>query len=170
MKMKKVTKFMIWAIILSLLSCKGGTGSVTMTKEGIIENVKETFVNDLDNPKISTDNSGNIFISSGETYYTINPDEIIFGQIDDDNFDDALVHISVSTGGNLEIHEYLPYYTAGEEIVEFNHDPMVIIKKIENGVIYGDIPEYAEDDPRCCPSIHHEVKYQLIGKKIVEIQ
>lgn len=100
--------------------------------------------------------------------------------INNDNIKDLIVVYtleSYSGEGNLipESKQYLAVflnfnekYRLGAKLLE--NEYFGEIYKASNYKIYFDIPKYADNDPRCCPSLKEEVIYQLNQNKIQQIQ
>ena len=103
--------------------------------------------------------------------------EIALGDINGDNLIDAIVYYSLEPtmddagGGNAIL--YLPglvaYINTGKNLIMADHTDDFYaegLTKIMNGVIFLAGHDYANDDPRCCPSIKTTIKFALKNNKL----
>lgn len=103
--------------------------------------------------------------------------EITLADINGDNLIDAVVYYSLEPtmddagGGNAIL--YLPglvaYINTGKNLIMADHTDDFYaegLTKIINGVIFLEGHDYANDDPRCCPSIKTTTKIILRNNKL----
>ncbi|MCX6313593.1 MAG: hypothetical protein NTX08_02515 [Sphingobacteriales bacterium] len=103
--------------------------------------------------------------------------EITLADINGDNLVDAVVYYSLEPtmddagGGNAIL--YLPglvaYINTGKNLIMADHTDDFYaegLTKIINGVIFLEGHDYANDDPRCCPSIKTTMKFVLKNNKL----
>lgn len=68
-----------------------------------------------------------------------------------------------NTGENLTIADHSENFAG-------NFGSRNELKSINNGVIFLEGHEYADDDPRCCPSIKTKTKIVLRDNKLIELK
>lgn len=73
-------------------------------------------------------------------------------------------------GGNNWATYFKVFYNDGKNSTEYSAAPMVDNVKIKENVIMLSSTTYAEDDPRCCPSLHEETKYKFSGNKLTVLK
>lgn len=73
-------------------------------------------------------------------------------------------------GGNNWATFFKVFYNDGKSSTESSAVPMVDSVKIKENVITLSSTTYAEDDPRCCPSLHEETKYKFNGNKLTALR
>ncbi len=106
---------------------------------------------------------------------------IKIGDVDGDELEDAVVDYSLEPnmedtggGGNAiwEISGVVIYKNTGETIKQVFHSQEYgngYLEGIENGEILFKVFEYAEEDPRCCPSIEKIEKYKFENNQLVKV-
>ena len=109
------------------------------------------------------------------------------GDLNGDSLIDAVVDYGLEPtwednggGGNAisEISGLVAFINNGKTLIVADHTEEFCgnfgsrneLKKIKNGIIYLDGYSYADDDPRCCPSIQNTTKLGLINNKVIEIK
>lgn len=144
-----------------------------MTKE----HVKETFLAYL--PSISKERVLNAHHQNMENGIIIK-----LGDIDGDSLVDAVVDYSLEPtfeetggGGNAvgEIYGVVVFKNMGDGIQAIYQTEEIgkgDLLKIEQGTVLFKALDYAESDPRCCPSIEYEIQYYWDEQtnKLEEIQ
>jgi hypothetical protein len=94
---------------------------------------------------------------------------IVFTDLDEDKNDEMIVYYSVSGGGNATLQRLILFTTNDNKFEYLTHFDFTgdywntYIKHIKNNVIYCKQYVYKDDDPRCCPSIEKEVKFQFVN-------
>jgi hypothetical protein len=108
--------------------------------------------------------------------------KILLGDLNGDNLPDGVVDYSLEPtlednggGGNAiaEIPGLIAFVNTGRGIIIADHSesfPLSTLKKINNGVIILEGLAYANDDPRCCPSIKTSIKAVLRNNKLIELK
>ena len=155
------------------------TANKIFTKEEIAELSKKYLVNIIPNPKLSSDTDF-VSISNGEYpwsdgpgnddyfVYEIHQKYILIGDLNGDNFDDAEVQLIISYGGNSATAEQLIFINEDGILKPYLHSknlPDIFFNEIKSGILYG-IEEKRDEDYNLKQK---KVQYQLIGKKLVEI-
>jgi hypothetical protein len=153
--------------------------NLAIDKAEVLELAKNYLIKITPTPKLFSDNE-NIFIyngepSNGETEnddyyaYTIPKNNVIIGDLNGDNKDDAEVHLVKSYGGNAASSEQLIFLNQEGKLIllihEVNHSEL-IFESIKDGVLYGIV--YSRDED--FNIVTQKVKYQLIANKLVEIE
>lgn len=97
--------------------------------------------------------------------------QLITGDFTGDGIDDIAIYFSLAPreGGNAIVGQGIRLYqNTGKTVkvlADYDPDYLFSFDKIENGKIYVDKLEYAEDDGRCCPSIKTEHILTISGNK-----
>jgi hypothetical protein len=93
---------------------------------------------------------------------------IIYADVTEDGVDDAVVPISTGgEGGDIAVFVF-GYGPAGlTELLRVSATGVPVKVTVTNGVVQGDIPEYAPGDPFCCPSNLHRTTYKWDGTQLV---
>lgn len=150
------------AIIISfftLISCNSSKSEKQLElreKELSIEKIQ------VINQKISTNEAIKLAEKQFENYF---PTDAVFsikesytGDFTGDGIEDVVIHFSLDSdeGGNTSIPGLILYQNSGYDvkfIAEYKPSSLFSFDKINNGSIYVELLEFAEDDARCCPSI-----------------
>lgn len=122
-----------------------------------------------------------ISIEKKKSKAPIEIDKIIIGDINNDGKEDQLVEYNVNIGhpGNasilyiaafLNINGKLKFQTK-MEAGSFGTatGKQLSLDKVENGVIYCKVYEYASTDGVCCPSIQKLAEYRFTNKKFYQV-
>jgi len=93
---------------------------------------------------------------------------IIYADVTEDGVDEAVVPISTGgEGGDIAVFVF-GYGPAGlTELLRVSAAGLPVKVTVTNGVVQGDIPEYAPGDPFCCPSNLHRTTYRWDGQQLV---
>jgi hypothetical protein len=93
---------------------------------------------------------------------------IIYADVTEDGVDDAVVPISTGgEGGDIAVFVF-GYEPGGlTELLRVSAAGLPVKVTVTNGVVQGDIPEYAPGDPFCCPSNLHRTTYKWDGQQLV---
>jgi hypothetical protein len=93
---------------------------------------------------------------------------IIYADVTEDGVDDAVVPISTGgEGGDIAVFVF-GYGPGGlTELLRVSAAGLPVKVTVTNGVVQGDIPEYAPGDPFCCPSQLHRTTYKWDGQQLV---
>lgn len=161
-------------ISISLFSCSADKKEdiKEVTKDSVIELIKQSLVTYIPNPKYSEYENGTIEISGNNEFYSISRDAILIDQLDEDGDLDAFVSVGKSYGGNISDNLNFILLTNGGSPIfleVLSEVKSLNITKIEDKVIYGTIYSYAQDDPSCCPSIKENKQFKVIANKVVEV-
>lgn len=98
------------------------------------------------------------------------------GDFTGDGKEDVVIYYSLepTDGGNYMSGQGLVLYknTGANAVFIDKYEPKYLFTfdKINNGNIYISKNDYAEDDPRCCPSIHVIMELTVNGNKITELK
>lgn len=96
------------------------------------------------------------------------------GDITGDSKEDIAIYYAIepTDGGNyLAGQGFVMYENKGDNvqiIQNYVPDYSFVFDRINRGKIFLSRLEYADTDPRCCPSIRTEIELTLTGNKIVE--
>ncbi|MDY3339523.1 hypothetical protein [Riemerella anatipestifer] len=96
------------------------------------------------------------------------------GDFTNDGKEDVVLYYSIepTDGGNYLAGQGLALYKNVSSNIEFirtfDADYLFVMDKINNGKIFIKNMEYAEDDPRCCPSIETSISLTVNGNKITQ--
>lgn len=139
---------------------------------------KKYLIAKTPHPKLSVD-SENIFIDNGEYpfadvdnpdyfNYTIPKKDILVGDLNNDRVSDVAVHVVQSWGGTAATSSYLIFLNNEGKLILNHHekDFPVFFTNIDKGILYG-IEEKRDADYN---RTNRNVKYQLIEKKLVEVE
>ena len=138
-------------------------------KQQLVDKLKIEFVKTFPNPTVSVDEKGNVFIKQDEMSVSIDKDKIFIGDLDNDDETDIAYTILLSSGGNTEEAMHMVVLTESKQEMNFKLEYNCAITGINNKKIMVTAFEYADDDPRCCPSLKSYKSYSFIGNKIVEV-
>lgn len=103
--------------------------------------------------------------------------KIIYGDLDGDGDEDAAAQFTIEgMGGGNNYGFYLAVFRnengklkgVTDDAIGGKLNRDVTFTKIENGRMFFDTKDYAEDDGACCPSIEGKTTYVLEGEKLVE--
>lgn len=136
-------------------------------RQNVVKAITENLVKELPNPSISTDNSGNTFVTQDEMTITIDKNRIHIDYIDEDDKWDYVYTLMSSYGGNSVEAVHFCFLTKSMNELEIPLGPNDFVTRIYDKKIYVKSMEYSEDDPRCCPSIEKLNKYAFVGGKLV---
>lgn len=153
--------------------------NIAIDKTEVLELAKNYLIKITPTPKLSSDNEY-IFVDNGErpdgeidneSYYnyTIPKNDVIIGDLNGDKKDDAEVHLVKSYGGNAASTEQLIFLNQNGKLILYLHEvnlPEVLFESLKDGVLYGIVSTRDAD----YKMIDKHVKYQLIEKKLVEIE
>jgi len=153
--------------------------NIDINKTEVLELAKNYLIKITPTPKLYTDDE-NIFIDNGEfphgdtdneTYYnyTIPKTEVIIGDLNGDKNNDAVVNVGKSYGGNYSSAEQLIFLNQNGKLILYLHEvnlPKLYFETIKSEILYGIVSSENPDDN----FIDKKVKYQLIEKKLVEIE
>ena len=101
-------------------------------------------------------------------------DDAYTGDFTGDGKEDVVIYYDLepTDGGNYMAGQGLVLYknTGDNAVFITKYEPKYLFSfdKINNGNIYISKEDYAEDDPRCCPSIHVIMELAVNGNKISE--
>jgi hypothetical protein len=141
------------------------------TKELTKENIKNATYNIIASERYVKLNNGSFNeIIDGENFIAgIVEDKYAFGDLDNDNINDAAVVIYSNWGGSGVFEELAiiqdDFYWTGTPIGD---RVKVNSISIENKIITLNLLVHGENDPMCCPTVPQTIKYKLIGTKLVE--
>ena len=152
---------------------------IAINKTEVLELAKNYLIKITPTPKLSSDNEY-IFIDNGDrpdgekdndSYYnyTIPKKDVIIGDLNGDKKDDAEVHLVKSYGGNAASTEQLIFLNQNGKLILYLHEvnlPEVLFVSLRDGVLYGIVSTRDAD----YKMVDKNVKYQLIEKKLVEIE
>ena len=130
-----------------------------ISTEEAIKRAEKQFKNYL--PKILNSHNANL---DGQDTFT--------GDFTGDGMDDVAIYFSLypREGGNTIVGQGLALYknlgTDVKVIAGFEPDYLFNVIKISNGKIYIEKIEYADIDPRCCPSIRTPHILKISGNKV----
>ncbi len=183
--MKKLIKlFTLTFILFSYTSCLNSNNEKQKElelKEKELElkekelNIKETEIN---KPKISTNDAIRLAEKKFRIYLPkilklhdaiIDSQDSYTGDFTGDGIEDIAIYFSLAPreGGNAIVGQGLTLYqNNGNEvkvIAGYEPDYLFRFDRINNGKIYVEKLEYAEDDGRCCPSIKTQHTITISG-------
>jgi hypothetical protein len=163
----KSTIYKYLLIIFLLINCnneKYNKNSTVNTNKSISISEAKSLAEKKFNsylPKILKSN--NAILDGSSTYV---------GDFTGDGIDDIVICFALApaVGGNmLSGLGMVLYKNDGKDvtvIAGFEPDYLFSFDRIENGNIYIKKLDYAEDDPRCCPSIEEDYKLTISGKNV----
>ena len=102
--------------------------------------------------------------------------KIVYGDIDDDGDEDAVVFFALFPKGGNGDDDYIAVFRNNEgQFVDVTYTKVasrgiryVELKRIKDGKILLDTFRYSDEDAQCCPSINGKTSYVLNGNKLVE--
>ena len=142
-----------------------------LRKELTEENIKNATYNIIASKRYVKLSSGSFNeIIDGENFIAgIVENKYAFGDLDNDNINDAAVVIYSNYGGSGVFEELAiiqdDFYWTGTPIGD---RVKVNSISIENKIITLNLLVHGENDPMCCPTVPQTIKYKLIGTKLVE--
>lgn len=153
--------------------------NININKTEVLELAKKYLIKITPTPKLSSDNE-NIFIDNGdlqheesdnESYYnyTIPKTAVIIGDLNGDKNNDAVVIVGKSFGGNYSSAEQLIFLNQNGKLILYLHEvnlPELYFERIKDEILYGIVSSDNPDNN----FVSKKVKYQLIEKKLVEIE
>ena len=155
MKMKIFT----FKVILVLLIGNINAQTFTVTKNS----ANKALMSYLENNNISNEKD-KVFQTS----------QLKIGDLNNDKKPDAVVRYilgpkkgNVVTGSGIVV-----FINTGDSlkfVTNYQEEPNAVLKSIVNGIIFIEKLMYAQDDPRCCPSIKSKSGLMLIDNKLSEI-
>ncbi|HWQ46567.1 MAG TPA: hypothetical protein VN376_06855 [Longilinea sp.] len=113
-------------------------------------------------------------LDSADTYTTRLLDTIIYGDLNADGLEDAVVFLSTQSGGTghfVEVAAVLNVDGVPYNISTLYLGDRVVIESgvIENGIITIHLIEQGPNDAMCCPSQNVERSYRLENDQLVEV-
>ena len=96
------------------------------------------------------------------------------GDFTNDGKEDVAIYYSIepTNGGNYLAGQGLALYKNNGKTVSFistySPDYLFSFDKISSGNIFISKDEYADEDPRCCPSIHKQIELTINDNKVYE--
>ena len=107
--------------------------------------------------------------------------DVVYGDVDDDGFDEAVVHTKCEYGANgvqdtIQIWdldsgsaEIKATLTKPPAAVDNVLEPTVKDVAIEDGKLTVTWTQFADDDPRCCPSLQSKVHFMVAGDEVIPV-
>lgn len=130
----------------------------TVAKDGVVS-VADNYIN---------------FVTPGDNQlkYVIDPAKIVFGLIDDDTNEDAIITITSSKGQYLEMPEHLILIkTDGKFILNRIIESDMKVIGIKDRVITAEVPTRSRNSPlRDCSSCKEVVKYQFKTGELIKME
>lgn len=150
--------------------------NIAINKTEVVELAKKYLIKITPTPKLYSDNEY-IFIDNGErtndneSYYnyTIPKTEVIIGDLDGDKNNDAIINVGKSFGGNYSSAEQLIFLNQNGKLILYLHEvnlPELYFESIKGEILYGIVSSQNPDEN----FVSKKAKYQLIEKKLVEIE
>lgn len=95
------------------------------------------------------------------------------GDYTGDGIEDVVINYGIepTDGGNWHTGGLMLYKNVGNDISfiqNYSPDYSFTFNKISGGNIIITKDDYADEDPRCCPSLHKTIKLKVNGSKIIE--
>ena len=197
----KKTLFLLIPLILGILACRASSQSTpTPDVNAIVEKTLTAIAEITPEPTpitLSTDSLrsclyrspdwGEFQLTDGvyyrqpqtaqespETYTTRLLDPILFGDINADGQEDAVVFLATQNGGTghfVEMAAMLNQNGKPENVSTISLGDRIIVKggTIQNGVIRLDLLVHGPNDGLCCPSQAVTWNFQLVDGKLVQI-
>jgi hypothetical protein len=171
--MKKNSSFFI--LLLFLMACNNNNNKelqgnyVSQKIKRQIVDVASTYITDkFTNSHKSVEEGGILNIINGQIRYIIDPSKIAVGLIDSDAVEDATIVIPSFNGQDIVSTELLILLKSDNKflITKVLEGDMKVIK-INNRVIYVEIPQLPPDSPNYnCAICREVVKYKYINGDI----
>jgi hypothetical protein len=107
--------------------------------------------------------------------------DVVYGDVDGDGLDEAVVHTVCAFGANGAIDNIqvwdvdsgvaLAKATVGEppESLTGRFPPAVKDVQVVDGTLEVTWTHYADDEPQCCPSLETTLRYQVNGSEVTQI-
>ncbi len=166
-------------LLIFLISCTNNNNKTVhgnTISPGIKRQIVDIAINyardKLKNSKKSVDEAGIINIVDNQIKYVIDPSRIAAGLIDDDSNDDAIVSISSYNGEFLITTELLILIkTNGKFKVTKVIEGDMKVLKIEDRVVFIEIPKLAPDSPNYnCAICREVVKYKYVNGDLLKTE
>lgn len=102
--------------------------------------------------------------------YVLDLYNIHTGDFTGDGLEDIIVGYSIAPYmGNMTTYSIVLYKNTGNDIEfvkDYSHNSEFVFSHTSQGKIYIKELEYADEDPRCCPSIERMIELTVNGNKI----
>lgn len=169
----------LFVLICFLISCTHNNNKtiqgkhVTTKIEREIMNISTTYITDkFKNCDKSVDKDGILNIVNGQIKYIIDPLKITVGLIDSDEVEDAIITIPSYNGQYIVTTELLILINSDNKfkITKVLEGDMKVLK-IDNRVIYIEIPKLPPDSPNYnCAICREVVKYKYINRDLIRTE
>ncbi|HRD57467.1 MAG TPA: hypothetical protein PK504_05430 [Ferruginibacter sp.] len=115
-------------------------------------------------------------------YFSKLKKENIFGDLNNDGKEDAVVKVYTNTGGNsdyLDLYIFLQLENSWKLVlVKASSDDDIkgctigqfVPTHVQSGLLIGESSCFLESDPRCCPSLYYKTTLKLSNNKLVFIK
>lgn len=133
------------------------------TAEEAILAVETYLKNQLGDAQLAVGNDGLIAISGDGSGFVIDPTSLVIGRIDDDDFPDAIIAVSVLKGQVLEAYEHLILLQIdGKFVVIRTLNDVLKIIGIKDRIITAEVSTVSPDSPGFgCAECKEVVKYKF---------
>lgn len=157
-------------IVLSAAIFSCSDNQYQKMREVVIASVEDYVSNQIEFPGRTVDRDGVITIQNNGIVYRIDPSGTLFGDIDGDAFEDAVVTVRVSRMPVIDIPEHIVLINQGDDfavagIIEF----ALKVLKVEDGIIYVETSVVSPDSPMYgCESCREVVQYRYSDGRLVK--
>ncbi len=175
--MKKI--WSLFVLLIFLMSCTQNNNKALQGKyiapkiKRQIMDIATTYITNKSNNNDKTFDKGGILnIVNGQIKYVIDPSKITIGLIDSDAVEDATITIPSYNGQYLVTSELLIVIKSDNKfkITKVLEGDMKVLK-IDDRIIYVEIPKLAPDSPNYnCAICREVVKYRYINGDLIKTE
>jgi len=142
----------------------------TKLRDEVIATVEKFASDQIEFPRRSVDRDGVISIYNNGIVYRIDPKQAIFGDIDGNPPDDAIVTVTVSRMPVIGINEHIILINDGNEfVVSAILDSGIKVLSIDKGIISMETSVVSPDSPMYgCESCREVVHYRYTDGQLVK--
>lgn len=132
----------------------------------VIETTKSYLSSQLKNPVITVGRSV-INIRGDGMQFIVTTRDIMIGQIDEDNTQDAIVSYLAIPAGKMNYRKHLLMLNKGEMKVVRDFASDMKVMQISNRTVWAEVPKYGTNSPlHTCNKCTDNVKYKLVGDSL----
>lgn len=133
----------------------------------VIDAAKAYLSSQLKNPVVQVGSNGVLNFKSADISYTIEPNGINIGLLDEDALQDAIVSYVVIPNGRPKYTKQLILLNKGNMKVVKDFASELRVMQISNRTIFGELPSHGPDSPlHTCNECKQTVKYKLSGDSL----
>ena len=173
--MRTIAVFISLSLLITLFSCsnKPDNGINEMVVSQIDDAIEQYARSKLIDAKKTVDAQGNILIADDKRSYVFSAKRAVFGKIDGDDQEDAVVPVKLFTDKIYLISDeiFVVLKTGENYKVVASTNKILKIKEVKDGIITLDYTEIPIDAPNYgCKECTDEINFKLEGDSLVRIQ